>query len=233
MKILEDMSFDSTLFADRDSGAQFRDIEFHNCYFQGCTLSVTLDPALRSTVENVRLINCSQRGCCVYGAIVRDAVVDRFNTNGQLFQTWGAVFDRVVLRGRIDNVMFSSTVFPGVATPAEQKSFDDANMEYYRGVDWALDISRGEFKDLCIRGLPGHLIRRDPETQILVTREKALEGRWKDLEFQENLFPGSLDSFLQRGHPDLILVAPKRHRKFPRFVEDLQLLRKAGVAEPD
>jgi hypothetical protein len=32
---------------------------------------------------------------------------------------------------------------------------------------------------------------------------------------------------------DLVLIAPKRHRKFPLYLEDLKLLREAGVAEPD
>ena len=38
---------------------------------------------------------------------------------------------------------------------------------------------------------------------------------------------------LEEGWPDMVTVAPKRHRKFHSYLHDLQLLRKAGIAEPD
>jgi len=231
MQIFYDRTFDS--FDDRDSAATFHDLEFRNCYFESCELSITRTPALRSTVRNIKLINCSQRGCSLSAAIVEDVLIDGLKTNGQLFQTWGAVFNRTVLQGKIDRLMVSSAVLPGVVTQEEQHSFDQANLEYYRHVEWALDISKGEFKELCIRGLPGRLIRRDPETQVLVTREKALTGDWKALEFRENLWPTSLNMFLQRAEPSIVLVAPKRHPKFKDYLSDMKLLRLAGVTEPD
>lgn len=181
----------------------------------------------------MNLIDCEQIGCSLYAAVVEDVVIDGLKTNGQLLQAWGAVFNRTILKGKIDRLMISSAVLPGVVTQGEQQAFDEASLEYYRHVEWALDISQGEFKELCIRGLPGHLIRRDPETQFLVTRERALLGDWKNLEFQENLLPGSLDLFLQRAETSLILVAPKRHPKFKNYLSDMRLLRLAGVAEPD
>lgn len=238
MQVYENREFNDDSFDDRDSGALFCNIEFRNCYFQSCTLSITHDPALRSTVRNVRLTNCSQRGCSLNAAIVEDVVVDGFKTNGQLFQTWGAVFNRVVLRGKIDRLMLSNDVLPrGDVNPPYQyenvDAFRQANADYYRHVDWALDISQGEFKELCVRDLPAHLIRRDPETQVLVTRQKVLQGGWKELEFRENLWPVSLDLFLQREEPSMILIAPKRHAKFRDYLADLRLLQEAGVAEPD
>ena len=92
--------------------------------------------------------------------------------------------------------------------PDVQQTFDESNAEYYRNVEWALDISQAEFEELCLRGFPVHLIRRDPETQIVMTREKALKGGWKHLEFQENLLPGLIDLFLQREEPATLLIAP-------------------------
>ena len=129
--------------------------------------------------------------------------------------------------------MISSAVQPGVIGQEEQRAFDDVNTEYYRRVEWALDISKGEFKELCIRGLPGHLVRRDPDTQFLVTRERAMLGNWRNLGFQENLIPTSLDMFLQRAESSIVLTASKRSPKFKEHLEDLKLLRLAGVAEPD
>lgn len=236
MRILEDRSFDS--FCDRDSAATFCDLEFRGCYFEGCAISVTKRPALRSTVRNVRLVGCSQRGCSLRCAIIESVLVDGFNTNGQLFQTWGAVFNRVVLQGKIDRLMISDNVFPSVLMDEadrqlEIEAFRTTNTDYYRGIEWALDISRGEFKSLDIRGVPGHLIRRDPETQVLVLREKASGMSWRGIDFHENLWPTALELFLERGERSIVLAAPKRHAKFRRYLEDLRLLRKAGITEPD
>ena len=225
-------------FSDYGSAAVFRDIEFRNCYFQGSSLSITLDPAVRSTVRNVQLIACSQRGCSLGCAVVEDVVIDGFVTNGQLFQSWGAVFGRVVLQGKLDRLMISNEILGTTLGNEEQRQREIApmriaNAEYYRHVEWALDISRGEFKELDIRGVPADLIRRDPDTQVVVSRAVAEKGEWRSLEFQEGLFPLSIEHSLQHGESAVVLLAPKRHRKFRRYLEDIKLLRKAGIAQPD
>ncbi len=229
--LFENQSFEG--IHDSDSRACFADMEFRSCYFQGCTLSITRSPSLRSTVRNIRFEKCSQRGCSIDAAVIEEVTVDGVTTHGQLLQTWGAVFKHVTLKGKIDRLMISQAIRAGLAEPEEQAAFDNANAEYYRGVDWALDISQGEFKELELRGLPARLIRRDPETQIVVTREKALQGEWRDLEFKEALTPFAIGRLLEGGGSDRVMVAGKRHRKFRRYLDDFNLLRKAGIAEPD
>lgn len=236
MRVFRDQEFQS--YYDRDSAATFSDIEFCRCYFESCALSIARRPPDRSTIRNIRLLDCSQRGCRLDSAIVEDVLVDGLKTHGQLLQTWGAVFNRVVLRGKIDRLMISTDVFPSILMAEADRrreidSFRAENAEYYRRVDWALDISQGEFKELDIRGVPTHLIRRDAETQVVVTRKKALEGRWKELEFRETLWRTWLEHFLQTEEPSTILAAPKRHVKFRNYLADLRLLQNSGVAEVD
>jgi hypothetical protein len=237
MQVFEGQDFRQG-YTDRDSGAIFEGFEFRRCYFESYSLSLTNDPALRSTVRKVGLIDCQQRGCAVYAAIMEDIVVCGLNTSGQLLQTFGAVFNRVELRGKLDRLMISNDVLPSILLAKADRQnqidlFRAANAEYYRDVEWALDISQGEFKEFCLRGVPTHLIRRDPTTQVVVTRAKALEGNWKRISFRENLWPTSLHYFLERGEPSIVLVAPKRHRKFRSYLDDLELLRDVGVAEPN
>jgi hypothetical protein len=239
MRVFEDQEFaKSPHFAERSPGAVYADLECRGCYFEGLALSLTPDPGLRSTVRNIRFIKCSQRGCSVGSPIVEDVIVDGLKTNGQALPVSGAVFNRVVLRGKIDQMLISNDVVPSILLDEGERNrriraFQDANTAYYRHVDWALDISQGEFKDLDIRGVPAHLIVRDPETQAVVTREKALEGRWRELEYNTGVFQIAIYSLLQTDDPSTVLIAPKRHRKLPDYLEDLQMLRDAGVAEPD
>lgn len=230
MKVYRNESYS---FADFDSSAIFENIEFEDCYFQGSFISNTKDPKKRSTFRNIKMTNCSQRGCTIYSAIIEDVVIDGLKTHGQLVQTWGAVFKHVVLRGNIDDTMISYVVDIMGEKPEVQKAFDEANAEYYSDVDWALDISNASLKSIDIRGVPAKLIRRDPETQIVVTRETALEGRWRDLELKEGLWKTSLLMFLNQNKPDVVLVAPKRSRRFKDFLEDVRIFRSEGIAKPD
>ena len=230
MRVFEKQEFHS--FYDRDSGRIFEDLEFRKCYFEGSAISVTLDPRLRSTVRNVRLIQCARRGCSIWPAVVEDVLVDGLKTNG-LLQTWGAVFKHVTLRGRIDRVMFSSAVAPGQATQQQQRAFDEANAAYYASVGWALDISEAEFEEGEIQRVPAHLVRRDAATQVVVKREKAMQGAWRQLDLSKTHWATSLEFLLNRGDADVVLVAPKRHRKYRDLLDGLKALRDAGVAEPD
>lgn len=222
-------------FRDREPAAVFEGLEFRRCYFESCTISVTADVRLRTTVRNVKILNCEERGCNPYGAVLEDVTVEGLKTN-DLLQTWAAAFKHVVFRGKIGRIMFSpvvAAVLVGRATQADQRAFDEANAEYYSKVDWALDISEGEFQELDIRGIPARLIRRDPQTQAVITREKAREGRWRNLDLSKTLWPGWIDQFLKDGEQDVVLVAPKRHRRFREWLDGLKKLRDAGVAEPD
>lgn len=219
-------------FQDRDSARTFEDLEFRSCYFESCLISLTRQPKLRSTVRRVTIRGCEARGCLIDGAVIEDVLVDGLKTNG-LLQTWGAVFKHMTLRGKIGRVMLSPAVATGRATPTEQRAFDDANREYYSRVDWALDISEGEFEELDIRGIPARLIRRDANTQAVVTREKAMSGAWRRLDLGKTYWPTSLQFLLDFGFQDIVLVAPKRNRKFRQLLDGLKVLREAGVAEPD
>lgn len=227
-----------TCFDDRDSGRVFEDLEFRNCQFNDCKISVTDNLLLRSTVRRVLLIGCRVNAGTIGTAIVEESAVDGLRI-AEIFQTFGAVFKHVTLRGKIDRLMLVNDILPPMHMHKE--FWDDeiakvraANLEYYRHVDWALDISQGEFKELDIRGIPGDLIRRDPATQILVRREQALEGRWKSLPLHNpSLWELSFNMLLERGDSDMVFVAPKRDRSFQQDLADLQLLREAGVAEPD
>jgi hypothetical protein len=228
MKRLENESFVG-LF-DRASARTFADLELTKCRFEGCGLSVTRSPAQRSIVQNVSLVQCEQRGCIVNGAIFDSVVVDGLKTHG-LLQTWGAVFRHVTFRGKIGRVMLSRAVASGTATQEEQRAFDDANARFYAGVDWAIDISQAEFEECDARGVPGALVRRDPATQVLVTRHAAIAHSWRDVDLSGTYWATALDLFMESQAPDVVLVAPKRSKNFERLRAALEALRECGVAE--
>jgi hypothetical protein len=215
---------------DRDSSQVFDDYEFEECCFISCALSMTLDSAKRTTIREVTLRNCEVRA--LGAAILEEVVVDGLKTHG-LFQTWGTVFKHVTLKGKIDRVMFSPAVAISKPDRKHQPLFDEANADYYASLDWALNIREGLFGECEIQGVPAHLVIRDPETQVIVTRAKAARGEWRRLDLSKTHWATSLDFLLERGEQDVVLVAPRRHRNFKQLLDGLRRLRDAGVAQPD
>jgi hypothetical protein len=140
-------------FVDRESSSVFTDLEFHRCRFMGCSISVTHYPWFRSTVRNVRLLNCLASVCIVNAAVLEDVVVDTLKVQGTLFAR-GTVFKHVALKGKIGPLLISPLVAPGHAEPGQQEAFDEAKAAHYQSVDWALDISEAEFVDVGIHGVP-------------------------------------------------------------------------------
>src|SRR5580704_18873513 len=109
MQIFHNRTFKS--FDDRESAAVFSDIEFRECHFDNCAISMTHEPALRSTVRNISLIDCEVSACWIRAAVVEDMLVENLKTPGFL-HTFGAVFKHVVLRGRFDRLMIANYVLP-------------------------------------------------------------------------------------------------------------------------
>jgi hypothetical protein len=228
--VFENQTFEH--YKDRGRSV-YSDFEFRRCVFTGCNISITRKPRRRSLVRNVRLIECEYvHGAGLSAATVEDVLVDGLRTH-ELLQTWAMVFKHVTLKGGVGKIMISGAVAPGVASPKEQSAFDEANAAYYAAVDWALDISEAEFAECDIRGIPARLIRRDPATQVVVTREKALEGKWRYLDLSRTYWRQWIELFLSDTDPDVVLVAPKRSRQFQNLLDGLNMLRDAGVAEPD
>lgn len=180
------------------------------------------------------LENCDAKACTIHTAIIEDATVDGLKTQG-LFQVWGAVLRHVVLKGKLGRLMLSSALLPvvsGVWTQADQRAYDDANAEYLASVDWSLDISGVEAEELDIRGIPARLVRRDPETQAVVTRQKAMSGEWRNLDLSGTHWATSIQSLLDLGLEDKVLVAAKRSKRFHDLLGGIKKLRDAGIAEP-
>jgi len=210
-------------------------MQFEGCTFSNCALSLTKDINLRSTVSNVDVNNCAVSGCNIGPAIFENVQVTGLST-ADLLIVWGAIFNRVTLSGPIGKVKLNQYVHPVDRTEPTQGPFDEHRKKFYESIEWALDISGAEFKEFELRGIPAKLIRRDTETQVVVTRERAQKLGWEDeLDPSNKLWPFMIKLFLSDGDKDMVLVAPKGavKKKRDELIRGLQELRALGVAEPE
>jgi len=229
-----------TLYGLHDRGDKLvlSDMQFKSCTFINCLLSLTTNIKRISRIDNVELLDCVEEGCDIGPAILSNVSVKNLTTS-DLFIIWGALFDRVTFSGNMGRVKINFVVHPSDRTKKMQKPFDNFRKKFYKSVDFALDISEARFKDFDMRGIPAHLIKRDPESQIVIKREKALEiakpGWEKLLESTETHWPFVVNLFLSDGDADRVLVAPLGAPKAQRdrLLKGLNELRTIGLAEPD
>ena len=176
---------------DRNSGKMIQGYSFTKCSFQSCSLyfdkilknnSVFRRHKNRTIVHDIKLAQCTQTSCVMYGVVVEDVMIDGLKTLNT-FHTWGTAFKHVVFRGKIGEIMLTSNFF--VILNPKRKRIEDAftavNTAYYENVDWALDISEASFYDCDIRGIPARLIRRDPVTEDVVLAAPKSDPNFNNL----------------------------------------------------
>lgn len=216
-----------------DGGATFENLHIENCTFTNCALSLTKKVSDRSIIRNAEIVNCRANGCDIGPAVLEKINISNFETNDLLI-IWGALFNQVKISGRIGHIKINR--YAHHLDRSIQASFDLHKENFYSNVDWALDITEARFKGFDFQGIPGSLIKRDPESQVLITRERAMQHDWKDkLSPTYNVWRLAINSFLTTDDPDIVLVAPLDAPKKKRdsLIQGLHELRSLGVAIPD
>jgi hypothetical protein len=203
---------------------------FNRCTFDNCSLGSGAGPNDRAIVRNVVLNQVTQRACFIRGAAVEDVQLHELNRLGgiPLFFS-AAVFKHVTITGKTSGMKINRQRDP---LGRGQDVWDAANKQYYRTVDWALDISKAEFQgSISLEAVPGSLIKRDEETQVLVKRDRLESVDWRSLDFGRSAYNVCLDWFLTGSQfDDVVLVAEKRSRTFKDSLAILGMLRREGIA---
>jgi hypothetical protein len=205
-------------------------LTFKECTFDGCGVVSIDSPRKRSVLRNIELESCAESRCSIVGAILDGVTVKNLKVTDALMPR-GCLFRHVVLSGRIGRVIISTDVSaPTRPDSALELRFAEHSTDFYQSVDWALDISTAVFSDVTIWGIPSVLVRRDLRSQIVVTREKAMEGKWRNLDLSSTYWPTAFEMFLKRGDSDMVLVAPKAAKNYDALQRGLDLIREAGVS---
>jgi hypothetical protein len=172
-----------------------------------------------TVVLGVTLERCLIVGGSAHRARLEDCCIDGLKMRGSFHDLHGIDFLRVTLRGRIDAQLIFND--PPTAMLAR------------RGPDeWALDIANASFRGIELRSVPSRLVRRDPATQFVVRRQRALEGKWRTLDIGAFEFPLQ-DLVDDPAQEDAVLVACRLAKNFGEKLAALELLRRHGIAEKD
>jgi hypothetical protein len=222
----------------RDAGLRsgifpLRDIHnrmYVSCLFDNCSNVLPRSPGKRLQISDIELIDCSNRGCSINGAVIENVLVHNLHTHQRhVLFLWACVFRHVTLSGKIGSLKINQR-FVLEKQARNQVDWDQANRKYYSDVDWALDITDAEFSfGPNLEAIPGHLIRRDADTQILVSRARVSLVDLENLEWHGSSLKLALEWFLEDSlFDDVVLVAPKRGSSFGNDMKALKMLRREG-----
>lgn len=198
--------------------AHFHDLHLHDCAFDNCGLSMVKYPQRMSRVRNVTLSQCRVVNSEIKPCVFEDVVVEDLSTNPILL-VWAAFFRRVTLKGKIGKINLNLTPEAFCTDADRLRQFETARAAFYAETDWALDISDARLLGLRCEGVPLHLIRRDPQTQVILDKRGRYRGQQAlDASFAK-AFPVAdsvLRGFDESDRPAMLLAAsmgaPKKRR---------------------
>jgi hypothetical protein len=218
------------------------DVEFRRCTVERCHWPprhrATADPADRPVVRHVKVVRCHATYSHLSPIVAEDCEIDTvWFHNGKWGPTRivGSAFRHVVIKGKVTgSIVFTPSPRVDGLRAGRDVTNDPyvvANRKFYEGVDWALDIREASFTSVEFSsGIPAGLIRRDPETQVVLRRASVADGRWRN-QIHDVLATIWIEDFLTAGFPDTILVAGKRGKSFANEMAAISQLREAGLVE--
>jgi hypothetical protein len=232
MRTIRDETFESFNDIEDDSpNITLGDVTLERCTFKGCVFGCGVErPAERGKIHNVVARDCTVYRCSIETAIIEDVTLENLRV-GLGFTIRAAAYRHVKFRGDCRGVQLTELI----PVPDDRErivSFHRANVAFYEGVDWALDISEVDYVGVAC-WVPARLIRRDPERQVVVRREKVDAMRATFVAMAER-YPGL--PLINMGLWDLdemIVSVSKRAKNFKELMEGLQELRDTGLADPD
>ena len=151
-------------------GSHFHDLHLRDCTFDNGALSMVKHPKRMSRVRNLRLSQCSAINSMIKPCVFEDVLVEDLSTNPILL-VWASFFRRVTLRGEIGKINLNLVPEAFCTDAAILDQFAQARAAFYAETDWALDISEAKLLGLRCEGVPLHLIRRDPQTQVILDKQ--------------------------------------------------------------
>jgi hypothetical protein len=202
------------------------DLEFIECELCG-GLTTYGAPVHRSTATNIQVTNCRGALFSGNGAVFDDVIIDGIRTSRGPVILFACAFRHVVVKGTCNGFLFNRNICHDDSE--RNDAFISANQEFYRNVDWALDISQMKCSGFELRGsIPVELIRRNADEHFIMTREVAQSGAWKEFD-PFDAFQIGISIFLDSGATSELFVAPRRSKHFKQYLEYYQRLKAADL----
>lgn len=150
-------------------GSAFEVLRIANSSFDNCGMSLSKRHSRMSAVRDVHVSNCKVINCEIGPTVLEDVQIDGLDVNPILL-LWSCFFRRVSLAGKIGKIKINLEPFAFCNDAGVLAAFAERRAAFYEATNWALDISRARFVDFACKGVPLNLIKRDPQTQVIIQK---------------------------------------------------------------
>ncbi|MET9263863.1 hypothetical protein [Amycolatopsis sp. NPDC004079] len=209
-----------------DAACNFCEMSFENCHFDNCVLLQDSDPSYPIEVKDVSVSGGSLTNSSAVGTSFERVSLSSCQTPGDPIAPQGCVFSEVKLRGSMGSWIFTDM---HSSIPEETRAeFLEAEREFYKNVDFALDVSEGIFETADMFYLPGDLVVRDPETQVLIRKSRLATA---DVSRLPRLMVRLLRRVEKNPYDSTAFVVGRDREDFDEALAELQLLVDLGIAE--
>jgi hypothetical protein len=206
------------------SGRVFSGLDLRRVTFTSSVLGQHDDPSFGLVVRDSILQNCSFSACVMAGVRLENVTVDGARLSKSSLS--GCVFRNVTLRGKIGQFIVGG---PVRSLRGEMfAAFSEGMVDFYRDVDWALDIRDAQFAGATIRAVPGELVRRDEDRHFLLRRTDR--DTVLSLPDAPVLAKTYFRNFDLTPFDSMVAVASQRSKTFVNQLADLQWLRERSLA---
>ncbi len=216
-----------------DQAVELCDLRFVNCRFLSYSLAASKKVEHRTFLRNVELIGCTEQAGKCGPVFLCDSQITDLKTTG-LFIAHGVRFQRVTIAGECGRIKLNAEAHLLSSDETNQLFAMDRD-NFYKNMDWALDIAKARFHYAEFHGVPADLVRRDPETQIVIRREPFEKHPDWRRELDDDKCEMGVEFFLCSDCQSTVMVAPilasKKERE--RVLSCFDRLRKMGIADPD
>lgn len=209
-----------------ERGESIADVDMTNLSIIDCHTAQGPSDDLRPRIENVRLSKLRVNRSSLTGAVLRDVTVDGLTMDSKSC-FWNAnEYHNVTIRGKVSDIVIQRW--------SQDAEFNDAYQAHLRGVDlssdWSLDISEAE-GDIEIRNYATSRIRLHPEYQKAISRERLLDGRWRNVDLSGSYFTAMIDMMVRQQWNEIVLVANPRSKQFKTELAALRRLTDEGIID--
>jgi hypothetical protein len=185
--------------------------------------------ARRLTLENCVAARSTQ--CHERPRISRvDVTVDGLRCPSGSGFLFGCELRRVTLKGRVRGLILNPTLDD--PDPEMTACYARWHRERMQDPEWMLDLTEAT-GDITIRGYPSRFIRRNAETQAVVTAEAARTLDWRSVEPGRSSLRIALHELVQSDWEDVTLIADTHAAHASDDLRYIQQLRALGIARPD
>lgn len=215
-----------------NGGSAFEALRVANSSFDNCGMSLSKRPSKMSSVRDVHVSNCKVINCEIGPTVLEDVQIDGLDVNPILL-LWSCFFRRVFLAGKIGKIKINLEPFAFCTDAGVLAAFAEQRAAFYEATNWALDISRARFVDFACKGVPLNLIRRDPQTQVIIRKRDFGGMDMLGSQFAD-AFPETrtrLSIFSDSDAEEVLLVVPLAAAKKRRedWAGGIAELRRLGV----